>query len=125
MDLFAFEEYLYYIFVILVCLFIFSVVVAFWLINYIKSSILPRPRLKVRLYLNYSLKALIGVIKAVVPCFSIMLCFYYGLNYITTLKKVTGDYDDDYPISMTYTADSIRITKYLDGRLGISIFIFS
>ena len=123
LDLFAFEEYLYYTFVILICLLIFLTVVSFWLINYIKSTILPRPSLKVGLYIKYSFRAFTGVIQAAVPVFGVLLSFYYGLINTNILKQITGDYDDLYPISLSNVNDSTRITKYMNGRLGTCILI--
>ncbi|OMJ83968.1 hypothetical protein SteCoe_13301 [Stentor coeruleus] len=125
LDLFAFDEALYYVFVILVCLFIFINVVAFWLVNYIRSTILPRPSLKISLYFSYSVRALTGVGKAIGPVFGLMISLYYGLKLTSVLLEVQGDYDDPYPISLNSVNDTTRVTNYKNGRLGTCFLILS
>ena len=123
LDLFAFEEYLYYIFVIMVCFVIFLIVVTFWLVNYIFSTILPRPSLKIMLYLNYSIRAIKGIHMVVFPVFGLIFSCYYILNSLDILKSIPGSYYDNEPIDPNSANDSTRITKYLSGRLGTCICI--
>lgn len=123
LDLFAFDEYLYYVFVILVCLVISGIVITFWAVNYIFSTILPRPSLKLKLYLNYSLRAIKGINMIAVPTFGLIFSCSYILSSISLLQSIPGSYYDNEPIDPTSTNDSTRITKYQSGRLATCISI--
>ena len=85
------------------------------------STILPRPSLKIRLYLNYSIRGLKGIQLASLPTFGIIIGCWYVLTNLNILKSVAGSYLDDSPINPDSTSDSTRVTKYLNGRLGTCI----
>ena len=123
LDLFAFEAYLYYLFVMMVCLFILIVVVLFWAVNYMFSTILPRPNLKLKLYLNYSLRAIKGIYIVVFPAFGLIFSCLYILKYLEILQRISGDFYDDEPINPSSVNDSTRVTQYMNGRLGTCISV--
>lgn len=107
----------------LVCLFIFSVVVSFWALNYTFSSILPRPKLKISLYVNYSFRSLKGILMAVVPSFLLLVALMNTYSNLEFLQAYSGDPDDSEPITPGLSTDSQRILKYQNGRLGTSMCI--
>ncbi|CAG9328147.1 unnamed protein product [Blepharisma stoltei] len=123
LDLFAFQEYLYYLFVMLLCLFIFTCVIVFWALNYTFSSILPRPKLKITLYLKYSFSSLKGISMGALPCFGLCLGLMEIYSNIEYLQTIPGDWDDTEPITPGLATDSQRIQTYQNGRLGASMCI--
>ena len=123
LDLFAFEEYLYYVFVMVLCLVIFVLIVIFWVLNYVFSTILPRPSLKIKLYMNYSIRIVKGVLMSSVPTFAMIMCFYYVLSSFDFIKEVPGSFFDTQAINPSSSADSTRVTKYVNGRLGTCLSV--
>ena len=109
LDLFGFEEALYYVFVFLLCLFIFTAVVLFWLANYSLSRIMPRPKLKIAIYLTYSGRAIFGIFLAVFPILVIVILLWIPLNTLTSLQSVTGDYAYTEPINPDSLSDLDKV----------------
>ena len=125
LNLFAFESYMYYIFILLVCVVILGLIFAFWAVNYAISKTYPRPSLKIKLYLNYSLNALKGILMGIAPIFILTVSMSYFLNNLELLKLYSGDHDDKEPIDPNDPQDVDRVTKYLNGRIGWVLFICS
>jgi hypothetical protein len=125
LNLFAFESYMYYIFILLVCVVILGLIFAFWAINYALSKTYPRPSLKIKIYLNYSLNALKGILMGIAPIFVLTVSMAYFINNLTLLKLYPGDHDDKQPLDPNDPQDVDRVTKYQNGRIGWVMFICS
>ena len=109
LDLFGFQESLYYVFVLLLCLVIFAFVVLFWLVNYSLSRILPRPKLKIAIYLAYSGRAILGIFMAVLPLIGVIALIWFPLNSIKSLQSITGDFSFTEPINPSSSSDLDKV----------------
>lgn len=109
LDLFGFQESLYYVFVFLLCLLIFAAVVLFWLVNFTLSRILPRPKLKIGIYLAYSGRAVLGIFLVVLPLIAVIALLWLPLNSIKSLQTITGDYSFTEPINPSSLSDLDKV----------------
>lgn len=116
LNLFAFESYLYYVIILLLCLVILGLIIIFWAYNYFLSKIAPKPRLKVRLYFMHSINGLKGILMACMPVLSLVFGLSQLILSLTYLKYYTGDHDDTEPIDPENPVDLARIDKYRYGR---------
>jgi len=123
LDLFAYEDYTYYIFVGVLCLIILMPVVVYWGINYVFSRVLPRPPLKVRLYLMEAVKGFKGVMMALFPCLVLVCVPVYLFRNSESIKTIPGSYDETQTLEEENSQESVRILQYQNGRTGLVLFL--
>jgi hypothetical protein len=88
---------------------IFTFVVLFWLVNYSLSRILPRPKLKIAIYLAYSGRAILGIFMAVLPLIGVIALIWFPLNSIKSLQSITGDFSFTEPINPSSSSDLDKV----------------